>query len=404
MNGSKRALWRVKDVSVSALVAGLLSVLVSLSGPVLIYLNAAEVMSVDTNVFASWVFAIMAAAGVSSIALSLWFKVPISMAWSAPGTVLLISMGTSLTMAEIVGGYLVVALGLCLVGLSGVFQKLVNIIPESVIGGLMAGILFGFLLKAAAGFEQSPILLTVLFLSFVVFSVAIARFAMLALLALSLVLTLVLFDSSFAQIDLTLAAPVFVSPSFSWGATLSFALPLFIITLSGQYLPGISILRANGYQISANPILLAGGLASVFGAFFGGVTTSLAAITAAFCAGPDAHEDPSRRYMAGVFCGLFMCLCAAFSGSIVDLLNRLPGGIISALAGAALLAPTMGFARTMLGSKEPTAGILTFVVTTSGVSIFGIGAAFWGVVIGTAAYVLARVTQRLMDLRHSDTQ
>lgn len=385
---------RPGDLSGSAIGAGFLSVLVSYSGPLLFYLSASEAMGASKDDFISWVFAISIAAGFSSIGLSLWFRVPVAMAWSAPGTVLLISLGTSLSFAEMIGAYLVVAVVLVLIGISGVFERLVKLLPPSVTNGMMAGILFGFGLKAAGGLATDPAAIAWLIAVFAICAAVFPRYAMLVLLAAALLLSAVFYDASIGSVGLSFAQPSWGGAEFSTGALLSLALPLLITTLSGQYLPGMAILRANGFRISANPVLIVGGLVSVAAAFAGGITTALASITAAFCAGPDSHEDPGRRYIAGLACGVFFCLGGLFAGSIVETLVLLPSALIALLAGLALLQPILKFTGAMLASDDAQAGLLTFLFTASGVSLFGIGSAFWGVVIGVTVHFLTKAAQR----------
>ncbi len=386
---------RLRDISGSAIGAGFLAVLVSYSGPLLIYLSAAEAIGVSKGVFSSWVFAISVAAGLSSIGLSLWFRVPVAMAWSAPGTVLLISLGASLSPAEMVGAYMAVAALLVLIGLSGVFERLVQFLPPSVTNGMMAGILFGFGLKAAGGLATDPAAIALLIVVFAVSAVVVPRYAMLALLASALLVSAVFYDASIGTVSLSFAHLEVTAPTFSTGAMLSLALPLLITTLSGQYLPGMAILRTSGFQISANPVLIVGGIVSVAAAFLGGITTALASITAAFCAGPDSHQDASRRYVAGISCGVFFCLGGIFAGSIVEILILLPSALIALLAGLALLQPILKFIEAILASDNSQAGLLTFMFTASGVSLFGIGSAFWGVVVGIAVHFLTKAVLAL---------
>lgn len=379
---------RLSDISGSAIGAGFLAVVVSYAGPLLIYLSAANANGISADSFSSWVFAISVAAGLSSIALSLWYRVPVAMAWSAPGTVLLISLSPSLSNAEMVGAYIAVAAVLVLIGLSGAFEGLVRFLPPSVANGMMAGILFGFGLKAAGGLATDPGIIALLIAIFGICTVLFPRYAMLLLLAAAIGISAILYGASVSNISLDMAHPETTVPDFSSGAMLGLALPLLVTTLSGQYLPGMAILRASGYSISANPILIIGGMVSVGAAIFGGITTSLASITAAFCAGPDSHEDPDRRYIAGVSCGVFFCLGGVFARSIVDILILLPSAMIALLAALALLQPILKFTEAMLSSDDAQAGLLTFMFTASGVSLFGIGSAFWGVAIGTGFHLL----------------
>jgi len=367
---------RLGDISGAAIGAGFLAVLVSYSGPLLIYLSAAEAMEISRAAFTSWVFAISIAAGLSSIGLSLWFRVPVAMAWSAPGTVLLIGYGASLSSAEMAGAYIAVAAALILIGVSGLFERLVKVLPPAITNGMMAGILFGFGLKAADGLATDPVVIPVLIAAFAICTVIVPRYAVLVLLGLALVLTSIAYDTSITSVSLSLAQPEAAAPAFSAAAMLSLAVPLLITTLSGQYLPGMAILRANGYAVPASPIMILGGIASAGAALFGGISIALASITAAFCAGPDSHENPERRYVAGVACGVFFCLGGLFAGSIVDILIMLPSSVIALLAGLALLQPILKFTGAMMATEDAQAGLLTFIFTASGVSLFGIGAAF----------------------------
>lgn len=390
---SHRGIWQ--DVSTTAVGAGFLAVLVSYSGPLLVYLSAAEAMGISTTMFISWVFAISIGAGLSSIFLSLWLRVPISMAWSAPGTVLLISIGTSMSIAEIIGSYLVVALSLIIIGLSGVFEKLVRLLPPAVTNGMMAGILFGFGLRAAQGFATDPVIVGTLIAAFVVLTVLVPRYAILCLLGIAVTLTALFYDAPIGDVGLTVATPILWLPELSVTAIATLALPLLITTLSGQYLPGVAILRANGFGVSAKPILVVGGIASAGAAFFGGISIALASITAAFCASPDSHETPDRRYIAGLASGCLYCLGGLFAGTIVNFLILLPTAVIALLAGLALLPAIQKFITDMLSGDDVQEGLLTFLFTTSGMTMFGVGSAFWGVLIGLSAAFILRGVQKL---------
>lgn len=386
------ALWR--DASITAIGAGFLAVMVSYAGPLLVYLSAAETMGVSTQVVISWVFAISVGAGLSSIILSLWLRIPIAMAWSAPGTVLLISIGTQLTLPEIVAAYLLVASGLVLIGVSGLFETLLKTLPSAVTNGMMAGILFGFGLRAAQGFASDPVIVALLIAAFVVLTALVPRSAILWLLGFAVVLSAVIYDAPLGDLGLAIAVPVLQMPQFSAPAMASLALPLLITTLSGQYLPGVAILRANGFAVSARPILVVGGIASAAAAFFGGISIALASITAAFCASPDSHENADRRYVAGVACGVFFCLGGIFAGTIIAFLILLPSAVIALLAGLALLPAIQKFMSEMLGGTDVQAGLLTFLFTTSGITMFGIGSAFWGVIVGLVSAFVLRSLRR----------
>lgn len=376
--------------------AGFLVVLVSYAGPLLIYLQAANAMGASASEFSSWVFAISVGAGIASIVLSVWTRVPVATAWSAPGTVLLISLGTGLPFAEVVGAFLVTAVVILVLGATGLFDRFVALIPRAVADGMMAGILFGFGLQAMEGIAEAPFIVGGLLVAYFALMASVPRYTLLILLAIGLALSWQVYGVSPEAIGIGFAEPRFTAPAFSIEAVLSLALPLVLTTLTGQFLPGITILRANGYSVSARPLIVVSSIASIFAAFFGGITIALAAITLALCAGPEAHPDPRRRWLAGVAAGVFFCLGGIFSGSLAGLLTLLPVEIIAMLAGLALLNAILRGMTDMLASTEDAqAGLVTFIVTTTGVSIAGVSSAFWGVVVGIGAVAVSRAVRRL---------
>lgn len=386
----------LRDFAPSTIAAGFLVALIGYAGPLLIYLQASEAMGFPGTVFSSWVFAISLAAGVSSIVLSSWFKVPAVTAWSAPGTVLLISIGQTLPFAEVAGAYLFTALVILAVGASGLFDRLVAMIPRTVASGVMAGILFRFGADAMGSLGSDPGMFAVLLAAFLILSIWTPRYTVILLLGLGVTLAWGVYGVPVETVSATLATPVVTMPVFSIEALLSLGVPLVLITLSGQFLPGIAIIRANGYDIKARPVLVVASLASIPSAFFGGITTALAAITAALSASPSAHTDPSRRYTAGIAAGMFLCIGGVFAGSIVELLTLLPTAMIALLAGLALLGAIMkGLSDTLTGPADVQAGLLAFIVTTADFSLWSVNSAFWGVLVGVAAVHLTRAAQAL---------
>lgn len=384
-----------KDWSFSALAAGFLAVLVSYAGPLLILFQAAQVGMVPPDIVASWVWAISIGAAVSGIALSWWFKAPVITAWSAPGTALLVTLFPAMPLDEVVGAYLIAAVLTGLIGITGMFDRLMRLIPKGVAYGMMAGILFQFGLRAFKSMEALPLLTAAMVIGYLVFKRHWPRYHMVLVLALGLALTVLQPHAPWPTLDLRPTLPVFTTPDWSWSATFSLAIPLVLVSLSGQFMPGMAILHAAGYRLDARPIIAATSAVSVFTAFFGGITTVLAAITAALCTGRDAHEDPRRRYVAGLANGLFYLIGGTFGGLIVWLFAVLPGPFVAVLAGLAL---TGAITSNVLGAvtDEPhrEAAILTFLATASGVSFLGLGSAFWGVVLGSlACWVNHRRTQ-----------
>ncbi|WP_254702476.1 benzoate/H(+) symporter BenE family transporter [Roseivivax sp. THAF197b] len=381
----------LRDASLTAVAAGFLAVLISIAGPLLIYLQAAVAMDVDPGLFSSWVAAIFAGAGAASLILSMWMRIPVLVAWSAPGNVLLVTVGPSLGYSDIIGAYIISALAILIIGVTGAFDRLVRLVPAGVAAGMMAGILFQFGSQAFLGFETAPILVAVLLLAFLVLSRTTPRYAMIWLLAGSLLYMALTRTDTSPGLSLTMPELIAIWPSFSLDATLSFALPLVVTTLTGQFLAGMAILKVNGFAAPARPILTTASLLSLPVALFGGITVALASITMALGASEESHADRERRYVAGVASGAFFIIGAVCAGSIVALLRGLPTELIALLAGLALLgAIAKGMGDMLADAGNRQAGLLTFVVTASGVSLLGIGAAFWGLIAGLLAVQIER--------------
>lgn len=380
-----------RDLSFSAIAAGFLAVLISYAGPLIIVFQAAQAAQVPAEVTASWVWAISVGAGVAGIVLSLWLKAPVITAWSAPGTALLITLFPALPLAEAIGAYITAAVVIGLIGLSGGFDRLVRAIPPAIASGMLAGILFQFGARAFKAVEQAPLLGLGMLAGYLLLKRLSPRYHMVGVLALGVALTAALGQLPAAALQLQFTVPVFTAPAWSWASTLSLALPLVLVSLSGQFLPGMAILRAAGYATPARPILAVTSVGALLTAPFGGITTVLAAITAALCTGKEAHADPSRRYVAGVANGLFYLLAGSVGGSLVALFLALPPALVAVLAGLALLG-AIGANLTALvqDAEHREAGLITFLATASGLNFLGLASAFWGVLFGGAAYALLR--------------
>lgn len=379
------------DWSLSATLAGFLAVLISYSGPLVIFFYAAKSANVSAEILSSWVWAISVGAALSGIYLSWRYKTPVVTAWSAPGTALLISLFPGLTLNDAIGSYLVAALITLLIGLSGSFDWLIKKIPKGISAGMLAGILFQFSLNAFKSVQHMPVLSTLMIACYVLAKKYAPRYLIVLVFATGLITLLLGSELNLANIPLHITYPTFISPTWSFEATLSFTLPLVLVSLTGQFLPGMTILKMAEYKISAKPIMVTTGLVSIVMAFFGGISTVIAAITAAICTGKDAHHDPDRRYIAGIANGFFYLIGGIFSVSIVGLFTNLPTTFIAVLAGLALLSAIS--ANVLIAVEDQAhreSALLTFLVTSSGMTLFGIGSAFWGVALGlTMHFVLS---------------
>lgn len=374
------------DASLSAVTAGFLAVLISYAGPLLILFQAGRAAGAGPELMASWVWAISVGAGLTGGVLSAWLKAPVITAWSAPGTALLVTLFPALPLSEAAGAYLTAAALVVAVGATGSFDWLMRRIPRGVCAGMMAGILFQFGARAFKSVEALPWPLLGMVGAYLVARRFSPRYHLLLVLLMAVALAVLLGGVEWGHLRLTWTRPVWTAPAWSWAATLSLGVPLAVVSLAGQFLPGMAILHADGYRVPARPVLVVTGTVSLVTAPFGGITTVLAAITAALCTGPDAHPDPARRWVAGLACGGFYLVGGCLAGSIIGLFTVLPPAFVAGLAGLALIgAITANVQGAVSDPLQRDAAMVTFLVTASGLTLWGLGAAFWGVVLGSCA-------------------
>ena len=379
----------LKDLSIPAIAAGFVAVLVSYSGPLAIFFQAAQGAEISNAMMTSWVWAISIGAAVSGILLSLWLKVPVVTAWSAPGTALLVTLFPGLSLNEAIGAYLTAAVIIFLIGVTGSFDRIIRMIPPGIASAMMAGILFQFGIGVFVSLESVPALAIGMIIAYLLFKRLTPRYSLVLLLIAGVTLAVLLEGASLEGVSVQFADPQFIRPEWTWNATLSLAIPLVLVSLTGQFLPGMAILRTSGYSTPAKPIVIVASLTSFFTAFFGGITMVIAAITAAICTSKEAHEDPDKRYVAGVANGVFYLIGGIFAGTIVALFTSLPGEFVAVLAGLALIGAISSNISAFAAEKSHLeASVITFIATASGVSFLGLGSAFWGVVVGALAYNL----------------
>lgn len=381
----------LQDCSLSAIVAGFLAVVISYSGPLVIFFQAASAANVSHATMTSWVWAISIGAGLSGLFLSWRLKMPVITAWSAPGTALLVTLFPAMPVEQAVGAYITAAAVIFAIGASGCFDRLIRHIPGSIAAGMMAGILFQFGVNSFKSVATLPLLALGMIAAYVLSKRLLPRYAVIVVMLAGAALAYFSGHADLSGVHLQLARPQWIAPAWSWSATFSFALPLILVSLSGQYLPGMAILKLSGYEASAKPIITATSAMSFAVACFGGITIVIAAITAALCTGKDAHEDSGRRYIAGIANGVFYLIGGMLAGTIVALFASLPRELVAVLAGLALIGAITANIMGVVGDAEHReASMITFLATASGMSYLGFGSAFWGVVIGMLAYVVLR--------------
>ncbi|WP_457945121.1 benzoate/H(+) symporter BenE family transporter [Vreelandella alkaliphila] len=370
------------------IIAGLISVIVNYGGTFILVFQAAKVAGLSPELTASWVWSVSIGVGVTGLLLSWIFREPIITAWSTPAAAFLVVTLATTSYAEAVGAYLISAAAFVVLGLSGCFERVIRLIPPGVAAGLLAGILLQFGIGAFGGMSADPLLAGLLIVAYVVLKRFTARYAVVGILILGLVFLLTQERVNLSGLEFKLAAPVFTMPEFSLNALLSVALPLFLITLTGQYMPGMLVLRNDGFKTSANPIVAITGLGSLLMAPFGSHAFNIAAITAAICTGKEAHENPSKRWIAGIAAGVFYILIGVFGVTLAAVFMAFPATFITTLAGLALLGTIGGsLASAMADAKAREASLITFLAAAANISLLGIGGAFWGLVVGLVAYV-----------------
>jgi len=382
---------RLRDL-LSPTIAAFISVLVNYGGTFILVFQAAKVAGLSPEMTASWIWSISIGVGVTGIWLSYRYREPIITAWSTPGVAFLVSALAVTSYPEAIGAYIISAVAFVFLGLSGMFERFVQLIPPGIASGLLAGILLQFGISAFGGAKVDPLLVIVLFTAYILLRRFTSRYAIVGILVIGLIYLISMGKVDFSNVELAIASPVFVVPEFSLHALLGVALPLFIITLTGQYMPGMLVLRNDGFKTSANPILIVTGLGSLLTAPFGSHAFNIAAITAAICTGKDAHEDSTKRYIAGIVCGIFYIIVGIFGVTLAALFLILPATFIATLAGLALLG-TIGssLANALTNPNGREIALITFLATAANVTLLGVGGAFWGLVAGLGAHLLINV-------------
>ncbi|MER5637731.1 benzoate/H(+) symporter BenE family transporter [Kitasatospora sp. NPDC002227] len=380
-----------RDVSLPALLAGLVCIAVGFSGPLVVVLAGAAAGHLDAAHTASWIWAVAMGCGLTCLLLSWRTRQPVITAWSTPGAALLVTGLASYPYREAVGAYLLCGVAVTVIGVTGLFGRLIAAIPTGIVNAMLAGILFEFGVGIFKALPSAPALVLGSFAAFLLAKRLVPRYAVpLALLAGGVLAA--------ATVGLPLhlggggpVHPVLTTPAFSWSATVGLALPLTIAALASQDAPGLGIMRASGYQPDDRLLVTSTGAVSVLLAPFGSPGVNLAAITAAICTSAESHPDPRRRYIAGMSTGLLYLLVGSFAGLLVSLFTGLPTALIAVVAGVALLGALQSSLTAALADPADRDGaVITFLATASGLTLHGIGSAFWGLLLGLATHLLLR--------------
>jgi benzoate membrane transport protein len=380
-----------RDVSLSAVVAGFVTVLVGFTSSAAIVFQGAQSLGATSSQIASWMWALGLGMGLTCIGLSLWYRVPVVTAWSTPGAAMLISSAAGASLPEAIGAFMVCGALMAVAGFSGWFERAISRIPLSLASGMLAGVLLRFGLEVFTAMKTQFALCFAMFVVYLLGRRWLPRYAVLAALATGIVFAGAQGLLRVDELQLALATPVWVAPQFSLAALVGIALPLFVVTMASQNVPGVAAMRASGYATPVSPLVGWTGTATLLLAPFGAFALNLAAITAAICMGREAHEDPARRYVAAVAAGVFYCLIGLFGAAVGAVFAAFPKELVLAIAGLALFGTIGGGLATALkdeAEREPA--LVCFLVTASGVTLSGIGSAFWGLLAGVLALLVAK--------------
>jgi benzoate membrane transport protein len=381
----------LKDISISAVVAGFVAVLVGFTSSVVIVFQAAAALGATPAQTTSWVWALGLGMGLTSLGLSLRYRMPVLTAWSTPGAALLVTAGAGVGMAEAVGAFMVCALLITLAGATGWFARVMDRIPQPLAAALLAGVLARFAIDAFAALQREFVLVLLMFLAYLLGRRLWPRYAVPGVLLAGVAVAAWQGQLHLGAVQWQWAQPVFTWPAFSLAATIGIALPLFVVTMASQNLPGVAAQRAAGFEVPVSPVITTTGLATLLLAPFGAYALNLAAITAAICMGREAHADPARRWVAAAAAGVFYIVLGLLGGAVVGLIAAFPTALVLAVAGFALLGTIgSGLATAMREDTTREAALVTFLVTASGLSLAGVGAAFWGVVAGALTLFVQR--------------
>ena len=383
-----------KDISFSAIVAGFVTVLVGFTSSAVLVFQAAQALNATPAEIASWIWALGLGMALTSIGLSLRYRAPVVTAWSTPGAAMLITAAAGVPMAEAVGAFLVSGLLITLAGFSGWFERLMNRIPLSIAAGMLAGVLLRFGLEVFTAMQTQFAMVFAMFCVYLLMRRRKPRYAVVGALAVGIAIAALQNQIQFDTVSLQLAQPVFTGPRFSLAALIGVALPLFVVTMASQNVPGVAVLRASGYgSVPISPVIGWTGAATVLLAPFGGFAINLAAITAAICMGREAHEDPNKRYVAAIAAGFFYLLLGLFGATVTAVFAAFPPELVLAIAGLALLGTIgNGLFTALKEDRDREPALITFLVTASGVTLLGIGSAFWGLIAGTLALAIYHLT------------
>ena len=372
---------------VTAITAGFIAILVGYSGSAAIVFQAALAAGASEAEIASWMGALGIGMGLTCLGLSLRYRAPVITAWSTPGAAVLVTALLGVPMSEAIGAFLFSGALITLVGITGWFEKAMSRIPLQIAAAMLAGVLARFGMDVFISMQSELRLVLPMFLTYLLVKRFSPRYVVIVVLLVGVGLSILFGLFNFEALEFKVTRPVYTAPTFNIETLISVGIPLFLVTMASQNIPGVSVLRTSGYgHVPISPLITTTGIATLLLAPFGGYAINLAAITAAICTGPEAHPDKDKRYLAGVSAGILYLLCGVFAATIAALFVAFPKALVLSIAGIALLGTiTSSLHQALAESDWREPALVTFLVTLSGVTLFGIGSAFWGLVAGALA-------------------
>jgi benzoate membrane transport protein len=386
-----------KAASWSALISGLLVVFVSTTGPIAILYQAAAAAKLSTEVTNSWLFAVFMGSGLFGLLLTLRYGMPIIGSWASTTTALLVTGLVDHSFSEVIGAYFGASLLLMVVGYSGAFKRLMQSIPHSTIMAMLAGVLLVFGTRIFTSTRLNPLLGLLMLVVFFFGKTLKWRAPLLASFAVGLLTVIFQSKINIPEFQIEAVTPLWSSPTFSLSSFFTLTIPIFLMVMTTQNAPGLALLKAVNYQAPVNQIVHFGGTLSLLGAGFGGAGVNISAMTATIAISPEADPNPKTRYFSGVVSGVAYCVAAIFAGVFSSLYGAFPIELTAILAGLALLPViTSSLADALSDRSFRDSSVVTFLVTISGVSGWGIGAPFWGLIAGVLVH---RLTERGLAAR-----
>lgn len=378
------------DFSLSAVNAGFLTVLVGFTGSVIIVLDAARSLGATVSQSGSWILSLCIGMAAIGVFFSLRLKAPIAIAWSTSGAAVIAGSTASLTLPEAVGAFIFCGLLIAFVGVTGLFERFLSLIPRAIAASMLAGVLFNYGLGIFYASESSVTLVALVLGSFVLSLRYVPRYAVLSSVFCGVMYSYFAGQFSWGGVDFSLATLEFVAPEFSLTSVIGLGLPLFIVTMASQNLPGAVVLKTSDFNdIRVSPIIAGTGVATAVLAPFGGFTLNLATLTAAICIGPEAHPDRSKRYVAGIFAGAFYAVSGLLGLILVQCFAAMPNALIALLAGVALIGVlTKSLGDAMQDEETRVSALVTLLCTAANVSFLSVSSAFWGVLAGMTVHVI----------------